>query len=320
MQGLLVVFRKELSDAFTGKRFLILFPLIFLAGILSAWSAAGSIGPILTNNGASISGTIPFVFLKLFTASNGVLPSFKTFIIILLPIMGIALGFDSVNREKGSGTMSRLLAQPIYRDAVINGKFLAGVVTIAIMMASIVLIVSGIGVRQIGVVPSSEEAARIFAFLIVSIIYGAFWLGLAMLFSILLERPATSAMASIAVWIFFAFFMQMIATGIANFMVPVPEGTSNYTLLIKNIDTELTLNRLSPIGLFNEAGLFLLEPFARSLRVIPPAVANWMVENPISMAQSMLVIWPHLVGIVALTAICFAGSYVKFMREEIRST
>jgi ABC-2 type transport system permease protein len=324
MQGLIEVFRKELADAFTGKRFLILFPLILIAGVVSAWVAGGSIKPILTNNGASTSGTIPFVFLQLFTGvpgANNSLPSFQWFVMtLLLPIVGIVLGFDSVNREKSSGTMSRLLAQPIYRDAVINGKFLAGLVTIAIMMTSIVLIVCGLGMHQIGVVPGSDEAVRIFAFLIVSIIYGGLWLALSMLFSVLLDRPATSAMASIAVWIFFAFFASMAASGIANWLVPVPSGSSDVPLQIRNIDTYLTLSRLSPIGLYNEATIFLLEPMARSLHVIPSALSNWMVDNPISFGQSLLIVWSHLVVLIALTVVCFGASYVKFMREEIRST
>lgn len=32
------------------------------------------------------------------------------------------------------GTMSKLLSQPIFRDSVINGKFAAGMVIIAVMM------------------------------------------------------------------------------------------------------------------------------------------------------------------------------------------
>ena len=60
-----------------------------------------------------------------------------------------------------TGTLSRLLSQPIYRDAVINGKFFAGIVTIAVMLFSIILLISGMGLRMIGVPPSSEELVRL---------------------------------------------------------------------------------------------------------------------------------------------------------------
>jgi len=117
----------------------------------------------------------------------------------LIPVIGIALGFDAINSEKNNGTLSRLLSQPIYRDTVFNGKFFAGITTIAIMLTSIILLISGLGLSTIGVPPSSEEAFRLFLFIVLGILYGAFWLGLAMLFSVFLQRVATSALAAIAV-------------------------------------------------------------------------------------------------------------------------
>ena len=38
-----------------------------------------------------------------------------------------SFGLDAVNSERAQGTLSRLLAQPIHRDDVINGKFAAGI-------------------------------------------------------------------------------------------------------------------------------------------------------------------------------------------------
>ena len=109
--------------------------------------------------------------------------------------MGIALGFDAINSEKNTGTMSRLVSQPVYRDSVINGKFLAGMATLVIMMTSMILLVSGLAINWLGIFPSSEEVIRLIGFMILSVIYGSFWLGLAILFSIFLQRTATSALA-----------------------------------------------------------------------------------------------------------------------------
>ena len=35
--------------------------------------------------------------------------------------------------------------------------------------------------------------------------------------------------------------------------------------------------------------------------------------------QSVLIIWPQIVALVAATAICFGLAYVAFMRQEIRA-
>jgi len=309
---MITVFRKELADDFTSWRFIILFALVLLAAVFATRGAFESIR-------GEVTGVTSFVFLRLFTASGEMLPSFLTFIVLLVPIVGIILGFDAINSEKNSGTLSRLLSQPIYRDAVINGKFLAGVVTIAIMLTAIVILVSGIGLRMIGVPPSSEEAIRLLVFLVVSIVYGAFWLGLAILFSIFSRRVATSALASVAVWIFFMFFMVMLTSAIANVLAPAGETVVSQ---LRNAEVNLMLMRLSPINLFQEAMIVLLIPGVRTVGQLLQfqRTVGWMIPNPLSLGQSLLIVWPHLVSLIALTVVCFAISYIRFMREEIRST
>jgi len=311
--GLLTVFKKELADHFSSWRFIILFTLVLLLGVAAIYEAAGSIR-------GAISGDTRFIFLALFTTSGRTPFSFLWFMGFFIPIVGIALGLDAINSERNSGTLSRLLSQPIYRDAVINGKFLAGVVTIAVMMTSVVLLVAGLGLRMIGIPPTSEEAVRLFFFLIASIIYGAFWLGLAILFSIFLRRVATSALASIALWIFFFFFMSIIAGVIANAVAPAGE---TITSQIRNVEVQLMAMRVSPVTLFQEAMAFLLFPGMRTMGQIlqlQAGAGGFALLTPLSLGQSLLTVWPHLVSIIVLTVVCFAISYIKFMREEIRAT
>ncbi len=319
MQGMMTVFWKELADHFTSKRFIILFALVFLAGVFTIYMDAQNI------RGAVIE-TPQFVFLTLYTTTDETLPGFLQFLsliaLFLVPIVGIALGFDAINDERNSGTLSRLLSQPIFRDAVINGKFLAGVITIAIMITSIVLLIAGAGLWMIGVPPGSEEIIRLIAFLAITIVYGAFWLGLAILFSIFFRRVATSTLATIAIWIFLIFFMPMLARIIANVMVPIDQGASS-ELLLRHAQVQIMALQVSPITLYQQAVTVLLVPGARTLgqtiQLLGGGAAG-LLPNPLSLGQSLLTVWPHLVSLVALTLVCFAISYVKFMREEIRST
>lgn len=318
MQGMITVFRKELTDLFTSWRFIILFAMVFLAGVFTIYVASQNIR-------GEVSGTAEFVFIRLFTTSDENMPGMFQFLnliaVFFVPIVGIALGFDAINEERNNGTMSRLLSQPIFRDAVINGKFLAGIVTIAVMITSIVLIVGGAGLRMLGVPPSSEEIIRLMFFLGITIFYGAFWLGLAILFSIFFRRVATSVLASIAIWIFFFFFMPIIAGLVANIMAPVDQGATSQALL-SNLGVQSTILQLSPVRLYQEAVSVLLVPGARTLGQTIQLLgggATGLLPNPLSLSQSLLSIWPHLVTLVALTAICFGISYTKFMREEIRA-
>ena len=302
------ILRKELADYFTSIRVLVLFLVVLLA------SAAGLYADYQGIRGG---GAGEFVFLRLFTTSGEALPSLIFFIGLFVPIIGIALGFDAINSERTGGTLSRILSQPIYRDSVINGKFLAGIVTLTIMVTTMLLLVGGYGLRMIGVPPTAEEIIRLFLYLFLIIIYGSFWIGLAILFSILFRRIAASLLVSITLWLFFSFFILMIAPAIANVLAPIAENSTE-AVIVHNAELQQMLMRLSPGILFQEATTALLLPLVRSLGVITMSQAAYMMPNPLNLGQSIILIWPHITGLVSLSAICFAISYVLFMRQEIR--
>jgi ABC-2 type transport system permease protein len=315
MSGLIEIFWKELADNFNSKRFVILFLLVYLAGIATIYIAAQNIR-------GSVDENTRYVFLNLFVVSGSNLPfSFPLFMSIFIPIIGIALGFDAVNSERISGNLSRLLSQPIYRDDVINGKFLAGLVMLTILIISIVTLVAGLGLRMIGVPPEAEEILRLFMFVIVSVLYGAFWMSLAILFSTLFNKTATSALASIAIWIFLFLFMTLIAGLIANAIIPI---TQNSTVDdVTRFDTLFRMiSRISPGTLYTESIQAILLPImgSSSPTMMMIGMYSGLKPSPLSLSQSLLLVWPQMVSLLALTAICFAVAYIKFMREEIRAT
>ena len=315
MNGLMEIIRKELADSFNSRRFIILFLLVYMAGIATIYIAAQNIRTAAGDSTRDI-------FLNLFVVSGSNMPfSFPLFMSIFIPIIGIALGFDAVNSERTSGNLSRLLSQPIYRDNVINGKFLAGLAVISILIVSVVFIVAGLGLRLIGVPPEAEEILRLFMFVIVSILYGAFWMSLAVLFSVLFKKTSTSALASIAVWIFLFLFMGIIANLIAGAVYPVSQDSTvarvaDYDSLFRMI------NRISPGTLYSESIQAILLPVmgSSSPTMMMIGIYSGLMPAPLPLSQSLTLVWPQLVGLIALTAVCFAVAYIKFMREEIRST
>ena len=113
-QGLGVVMLKELSDHLTSVRMRVLEWLVVLVALAALYGAIQQIKDTTAED--------PFLFLRLFTTSRDPLPSFVSFLSFLVPLMAIGLGFDSVNGEHNRRTLSRILAQPIYRDALLFGK------------------------------------------------------------------------------------------------------------------------------------------------------------------------------------------------------
>ena len=318
MQGLAAVFKKELCDHFSSYRFVILFALIGMVSFITTYMA----GIHLRENLEALAN-IRFPFLMLFSAT-GALFSMIQFVAFFGPLIGLVLGFDCINRERAHGTLIKLISQPIYRDAVINGKFLAGVVTIAIMLVSIVLVISGFGLALVGVVPGIEEIWRLVIYLIISIFYISFWLGIAILFSILFRGIATSALASVALWIFLSFFISLGADVVANAAAPIKGQTETRPeTLIKNIRIKEIISLTSPMVLYTEATATIIDPMrktTRSMVLISPMeeILSSRFQNPLSLGQSILIVFPHVTTLVAITLICFAISYLVFMVQEIR--
>jgi len=307
--GLWAVVGKEMADHLTSARMRILEVLIVL-------TAAGTVYAALKN--LSSSGDDSFLLLKLFTTAQDPIPAFVGFLGFLIPLIAIALAFDSVNGEFSRRTMSRVLAQPIYRDALLLGKFLAGLFTLALVLAAIWLLIIGAGILGLGVPPSGEEVGRILWFLVASIFYGGIWLALGMVFSIVFRQPATAAMGAIAVWLFFTVFWSILADLLAQALSPVRFGTVEE--LFSQAQLNLTLTRFSPNTLYSEVMLALLRPTVRSVGlVLPIQLHGAVLGTPLPLHQSLLLVWPQLTGLIAATILLFALGYVLFQRREIRA-
>ena len=318
MRGIKTIIKKELADHFSSYRFTIIFALVAMLSLITAYM----VGLNIRDELAGIAKP-QFIFLMLFT-SSGALFSLVQFVAFFGPLVGLVLGFDTINRERSQGTLSKLLSQPIYRDVVINGKFLAGVVMISVMMVSIVMVITGLGLIVLGIIPGLEEIWRIMIYLVISIIYISFWLGVSILFSILFRSTATSALAALAVWIFFSFFISLGASVLANALDAEPAGDDPQVVMRRaNIVKAFILT--SPMELYREATATIIDPTRKST---PRSMVNvGPLENlsmsrfagPLPLLQSFLIVAPYIITLIAITVVCFAISYIVFMRQEIRS-
>jgi ABC-2 type transport system permease protein len=320
LRGIFTIFRKEMEDHFSSTRFLLISALIVMVGVIIASMVGMGIQEELKGMAKPT-----LIFLLLFTAT-GKLFSFVQFIGFFGPLIGIILGFDSINRERVSRTLSKLVSQPIYRDSIINAKFLTGVVTIAIVLVAIVLIISGLGLRLIGVVPGSEEVLRLLIYLIISILYIALWLGISILFSVIFKSTATSALASLAVWIFFSFFVGLGAGVLADALAPIPQSGTQVDpeIILKHERVQRIASSFSPMTLYSEATNTILDPMRKTTRgliLMGPLerLSLTRFQNPLPLFQSMIIVLPHLISIIALTFLCFGICYYIFMRQEIRT-
>lgn len=312
-----VIVQKEVSDHVRSWRFIILLLLMVLTCIGSLYAALSTIRSAVSSTDASDAAKTTFVFLKLFTLSNDTLPAFVTFVGFLGPLLGIGMGFDAVNSERSKGTLGRVMSQPIHRDYLINAKFVAALLVIGAMFLALGFMVMGLGLIAIGIPPTPEEFWRMLLFLILSVFYVAFWLNLSILFSVRLRQAATSALSSIAVWIFFSVFYSIIINLIAG--ATAPSQSAEVSAILSYTRFIQFLLRLSPSYLFSEATGTLLDPSVQNLGPLTMEQTIGAIPSLLPLDQSLLLVWPQIVGLIAATMLCFAISYVLFMKQEIRS-
>jgi len=305
LRGLGVVTLKELSDHMTSARMRVLEWLVVLVALAAVYAAITQVRDVTAED--------PFLFLRLFTTAREPLPSFTAFLGFLVPLMAIGLGFDAVNGEHSRRTLSRILSQPIYRDALLFGKFLAGLATLSVSLIVLWLITIGLGLIMLGVPPGAEEMARAFIFLLVTIAYAGVWLALAMLSSIVFRSAATAALVTLGFWLFITLIWPALSPAIVTAFVP---SNDEATLVI----AAQSLARLSPSVLYAEAVTAILHPATRTLGpVYISQLQGAVMGSPLSLWSSVMVAWPQIVGLIAASILLFVGGYVAFQRQEVRA-
>jgi ABC-2 type transport system permease protein len=309
LHGFGVVTLKEIADHFSSILIVVLVVLVTASAIVVV---SLGITPIKESTAED-----PFLFLRLFTRSTP-LP-LVALLSFLVPLVAIGLGFDAVNGEHNRRTLSRILSQPIYRDALLFGKFIGGLFTLAVTLIVLWLLVIGLGLLGLGIPPNAEEMARALVLLVVTIAYAGFWFALALLFSIVFRSAATAALVSLGFWLFVTILWPLFSPALANAVTSASD-------ILGVLETQQTFARLSPGVLFNEVVAVVLDPSVRSTQQSMLAgLGLALIERgavpdaPIPLLQSVLIVWPQIVGLMAGTILLFVAGYVVFQRQEVRA-
>ncbi|MFP5488530.1 MAG: ABC transporter permease [Acidimicrobiia bacterium] len=310
--GWRIVAHKEFVDHVRSVRFLVLIVLIALAGLAAVNSAAGPI-----RDAAEAASETPSIFLYLFTLSPDRVPAFHEFVAILGPLLGIGFGFDAISGERSQHTLPRLVSQPIHRDEIVNGKFVAGLSAIGLALAAVMAIVGGYGALQFGVGPTWSDLARVVAFYVVTLAYVALWLALAILLSVFTRRAATAALTTIAIWLVFTLFGGLIAGVIADAIRPI-DAESTAEQVLDNARLELDVRRISPDQLYRDATGVLLNPSQRSTGIVVTDQTG-ALPSELPLGESLLLAWWQLLALIGAGIAMFATAYVGFLRQEVRA-
>jgi ABC-2 type transport system permease protein len=275
-------------------------------------------------------------FLAIFSGQQFGL-SFVQLMVFFGPIIGLALGFDAINKERTSGTLSTILSQPIFRDSILNGKFLAGTVATTTLTVSTIAIMIGLAVPLLGFGPTLDGVYSIISLTLLTILYLAFWLSLGILFSVLTKKTSTSMLASVGTWLTSVIVISILAGLIANAMVPLPsfqfnpsqgnrtqgggfdlQQSSEFRALAQQRSAiQSSISKISPTNLYSQTASAILG-IGQIEGVFGGGGGGGTPFRRLTLAQGLGASWPNIAAIAVGLVICFVASYAKFLRSEIR--
>jgi ABC-2 type transport system permease protein len=314
---------KEVSDSFSSRRFLLILALFTLFSLASAWMGIQSYQQELEQ----------------FRSGGGWAPEKPTLLDVFAPmlslnmplaagILALLLSYDAVSKEREEGTVELLLSYPVYRDEVINGKFLADLFTLSLALLFAYGLTSGLAVYMTGQIPGINVFIRLSFIWLGTIVYMAFFMALGSLFStvfrsswrsliagtiILLLSVATPFIAGFAARQLYEYdpsgntqVMEARTTEHGNKVVEEPDtqSISHQEVMAKRERFKDRVSRLSPSNSYRNYVREMLGTSADS--EIEPTVSK-SIDNAVG----------YLIFLLSQTFMMFTASYAVFMRQDL---
>ena len=322
MNTTLKIARKEITDALRNKLFLITLGLLLLLAIVSITLGALQIRAAMADYNNSIeflksmgkTELPPKPSLNPLAASKG----FVNYLGMIGALLAMILGNHAIVKERRSGTLKLLLSRPVYRDSLLNGKLL-GNLWLLIFISSLLGIITYISLFLIGRVSlSADDTVRMIFFFIMSFLYMAVFLILAVALSLLIPNGNKALLFTIIVWLVFAFVFPQIGDTMdmdnqlpGGFFAQMGMTRDQEQKVLANFKFYETLRdsieEMSPTKHYERVSFALLN--------VKPGFENNTA------AEVLQLKWINLLGLIAPSLLLFLISYVIFLRrEDIYST
>jgi Cu-processing system permease protein len=259
--------QKEMRDALHNRWFL-LYTIAFV-GLSLAFS-------YMSLAGAGISG---------FAGFGRTAASLINLVLLIVPLMALTIGAQSLAGEQERGTLTYLLAQPVTRLEVFVGKYVGLLLS---LLASLTL---GFGIAGVLIAMNRTGASNPFIF--VRLVFQTFLLSLTMLsvgflISALTRRAGVAVGIGLFLWLAFVFLgdLGLMGTAVA-LRLPIEQlfvlSLLNPLQVFKMsaiLDINATLDILGP------AGIYAMQEFGAALQWVFLAVMAIWIVAPAALAYA----------------------------------
>lgn len=328
VKRIILIGYKEFQDHLTSRRFLaLLFLMLTITGVY-VFKDIGSYFEALERYNDPLAYSI-FGLPKAMNIFEGIMFGIAGGS-VFGSMIAIALGFDLITKERETGSIKALLSVPLYRDEVINGKALGGIIAIAFAVTVVFVLTLGIMLIY-SIVPGLDELGFICVFWFVTILYLS---GIFVMSVMVSSFAKTSGMSFIYSLLLFLLLTSVIySTG--NFAVDVIMGPKP-SMNTENMDmseideyyeqssayyqrqTELT-NLVFYVSIDNnyrKVAIALTKP-EYYLKSQSDDMSNPDSPEP-ELFDMLGRLWGYILFLIAYPVVFFGIAYVRFMRMDLR--
>ena len=352
-KGLFNVARKEFIDHLTSKKFILILALFLIISAYSMHVGMDYYNMRLESYKEQIS-QIEEGELRYMPEKPSILLIFQRlhFVMSLLgAILAIAIGFDLITREKESHSLKSLLSHPVYRDEIINGKALGGILALVLAVGIAFLILFAM-LLIFSIVPDLDEFWRIVLFGAVTVLCLLTYFSIALMASTVSKDSGRALMYALIIVLALSFAMPMIGGMVAESVVGErPERPMSQSYIEINVSGEVVrqigpMNKeeeeeweryreerkayndkkwairdafdiFSPDGNYMVVSISLTDPYVTEVHSGSWG-SSYTPGETTSIQESLEKVWKSIFALSILPVVFFAIAYIKFMRMDIR--
>jgi ABC-2 type transport system permease protein len=363
--GVIAIAHKEFFDHLRSRRFLILLGILLviaIVGILNGISDYNTSIAAYNNLQTAAShdwGTTltADLYQKVKPSVLQVFYQMSTLFAMIGGILGIAMGFDLVTKEKESRSLKILLSHPVYRDEVINGKAIGGIAAILLALGCVIAV--SLGVLLIGgIVPDISEVLPLLVFCTVTFLFIFSYFAIALLMSTLCEESGRALVYTLIIFVTLGSFIPAVVTSplvmdqIIGTAPELPKIIADPVMKDQNREAMDTYDRqtqdygektmkvadlqyiFSPQKNYEKITIFLTNPAKTSDMLYPIIGKGWGSINETSedisvsvmyeqladfdFSEILAMVFGNIIALLIQPVVFFGLAYVAFMRMDIR--
>lgn len=233
-----------------------------------------------------------------------VIDSIGEYVLMFVPLVAIMLGFDAISSKVEKGIARTLLAQPVFRDHIIVGTFVAGLMSLIAGVVMPLAISLSLAVLLLRITPSLTDVALIITYIGVVAVFALAYYTLSVFFSTVMYNSVKSLVASILAWLFSSFMLPRLSSVIVRLVL----GPPKYEQVQMG---QMVLLKLDP-------------DYGKKFFELRSKILSLSLDHHFNMIQSQLLMgmgindYTGLIVLIIFSLAVLIASFIVFVKREVR--